>query len=557
MAVKIRSLLLFSALAALGPALAALPTVTVRVSSTAPANATHVIPDNFIGISYELSSFDTLWGTTPKTMPVAMQNYMHNLVARLSKPLRIRLGGNGMDGSTYMRSLNETMLEHIDPDAYFNDIPVHFGPVIFDVLNAMYEKVGPMQFMIGLSMRDGHDFTNIVELAQDATSMLGSRLDVMLLGNEPDLYAGHGERDAYEIEDYIPELGTAIEALTEGGALTRGVPMIGGPTICCGWTLIDILNAGMDQYEYKYYTLQRYPNHACSGVNERNTNMTYYLTHANVGPYLTWNSEGQARAKELGVPILMTEYNSVACGGSPISDMFVMSLWAVDVGLKAASLEYEAVYLHTRELGIQYNLFDPPSAERSLEAGWRTGSPYYAALFLAELTSPNGNLVVDLNINNSTTNANATAAGYAVYSGADRTIEKFVFLNFNESDSQPFRIPANLTEKIEYRVLTAPSVRETKDIKWAGQTIGDLGNLEGDQETVSMFCQEGCVVDVPGPGAALVVLGDSVTLFSGNSTLVGSLSVGEESGAGRVAGYSSWIGLAGAAAVSVVATFWT
>jgi hypothetical protein len=40
--------------------LAALPTVNVRVSSTAPANATHVIPDNFIGISYELSSFDTL-----------------------------------------------------------------------------------------------------------------------------------------------------------------------------------------------------------------------------------------------------------------------------------------------------------------------------------------------------------------------------------------------------------------------------------------------------------------------------------------------------------------
>jgi hypothetical protein len=237
---------------------------------------------------------------------------------------------------------------------------------------------------------------------------------------------------------------------------------------------------------------------------------------------------------------------------------FVISLWAVDVGLKAASLEYEAVYLHTRELGIQYNLFDPPSADRNLEAGWRTGSPYYAALFLAELTSPNGNIVVDLNINNSTTNANATTAGYALYSGADRTLEKFVFLNFNESDSQPFRIPANLTDKIEYRVLTAPSVRETKEIKWAGQTIGDLGNLQGDQETVSMFCQEGCVVDVPSPGAALVVLGGSVSLFSGNSTLVGSLSVGSDSGAGRAAGhYTSWAGLVGVATVSVVAAFWT
>ena len=34
-------------------------------------------------------------------------------------------------------------------------------------------------------------------------------------------------------------------------------------------------------------SLQRYPNHACEGINERNTNLTYYLRHENgqyVGP---------------------------------------------------------------------------------------------------------------------------------------------------------------------------------------------------------------------------------------------------------------------------------
>lgn len=75
------------------------------------------------------------------------------------------------------------MLELPDPDAYFNDIPANFGPVLFDVMNAMYDKVGPMQFLIGLSMRHGHDFTNIVELGQDAVKALGDRLDSMLLGN--------------------------------------------------------------------------------------------------------------------------------------------------------------------------------------------------------------------------------------------------------------------------------------------------------------------------------------------------------------------------------------
>ncbi|TEB31649.1 hypothetical protein FA13DRAFT_1732511 [Coprinellus micaceus] len=541
-----KSLLCVAALSTV--ALAALPTIRVQAPRTPPANVTHSVQDNFIGISYELSSFDTLWGTNADKIPVPMQNYLHNLVARLSKPLRIRVGGNGMDGSTYHRSYKDSMLELPDPDAYFNDIPANFGPVLFDVMNAMYDKVGPMQFMIGLSMRNGHDFTNIVELGQDAVAALGDRLDSMLLGNEPDLYAGHGERDAYSIEDYIPELGAAIEDLTEGGALTAGIPKIGGPTICCSWSLHDILDAGMDKLPYNYYTLQRYPNHACSGVNERNTNLTHYQMHVNVGPYLSWNEPGMERARNLGVPVVMTEYNSVSCGGTNISETFTMSMWAVDVGLKAAATGYSAVYLHTREHGIQYNLFDPVTPETSLDFGWRTGSPYYAALFLAEVTSPEGNIVVDLDINNSTTDADAKVAGYALYSASDRTQEKLVFFNWDESDIQPFRIAANVTDKVEVRLLTAPSLVETKEITWAGQTIGDHGNLEGEQKTTEIFCQDGCIVNVPGPGAALVILNPNVVLFSGNSTLVGSyLGSGALSGAQTAAWW--WMG---AVAVSLV-----
>lgn len=64
--------------------------------------------------------------------------------------------------STYIKSLKNAMLELPDPDAYFNDIPAHFGPVLFDVLNAMANKVGDMQYLIGLSMRDGGNLTNVV-----------------------------------------------------------------------------------------------------------------------------------------------------------------------------------------------------------------------------------------------------------------------------------------------------------------------------------------------------------------------------------------------------------
>lgn len=227
-----------------------------------------------------------------------------------------------------------------------------------------------------------------------------------------------------------------------------------------------------------------------------------------------------------------------------------MSLWAVDVGLKAATMGYKALYLHTREHGIQYNLFDPVTPETSLDFGWRTGSPYYAALFLTEVTSPDGNIVVDLDINNSTTDPDAKVAGYALYSAKDRAHEKLVFFNWDKSETQPFNIPAGLTNKIEYRILTAPSLEATTDIKWAGQTIGDHGNLDGEQETTEIFCQDGCIVNVPGPGAALVILNPNVTLFSGNSTLVGALASGGSNGVQTAAWW--WMGLVAASLLPIL-----
>lgn len=112
-----------------------------------------------------------------------MQNYLSNIRARMSNPLRIRVGGNGMDSSTYVPTQTDQMIHLTDPDAYFNDIPADFGPVLFEVMNTMADNVGSMEFIIGLSMQDPDNYDNAVELALDAKKMLGDRLDAMLLGN--------------------------------------------------------------------------------------------------------------------------------------------------------------------------------------------------------------------------------------------------------------------------------------------------------------------------------------------------------------------------------------
>jgi hypothetical protein len=152
----------------------AVPTTTTRAN---------VVYDNFLGISWELSSFDTLWGANVSTVPPTMLNYLANIRARMNNNLRIRVGGNGMDASVYDRNLKDVMLTIPNPDAYYNEIPVIFGPTIFGVLNEVQKRVGSMQFMLGASTRNPQDFAQGAQLSQDALDELGGSLDAILLGN--------------------------------------------------------------------------------------------------------------------------------------------------------------------------------------------------------------------------------------------------------------------------------------------------------------------------------------------------------------------------------------
>ncbi|KAG6810265.1 hypothetical protein H0H92_012642 [Tricholoma furcatifolium] len=450
-----------------------------------------------------------------------MQNYLHNIIARLENPLRIRIGGNSMDISTYVPTLSELLVE-TDPDAYFNDIPVDFGPVLFDVINAMSDDVGEMQFVLGLTMRNPNDTSNLLLLAAAAEEQLGDRLDAFLLGNEPDLYG------LYSIPSYVSAVGEVVEDMRNANDLPT--TLLGGPTICCQWNLSTILEDGLVDYSYKYYAVQRYPQENCGGPTPQNTNITYYLSHQNVAPFLGWQQEGMSIARKNNVPVLMTEYNSVSCGGSNISDTFAATLWAIDVAMKGPSMNYSALYLHTREFNVTYNLFDPPTPETSTEPGWSTGSVYYATLFLAEMTDYSGTVIVDLNLNDSNSNPEATVAAYGIYHDSGAARGKLALINFadandpGESATQVYTIPAGVFDSVFVRILTAPSVVERENISWAGQTVGDIGNLLGTQETTSLNCTAGCNVEVPSPGAALVFNNGS-KMYTGNSTIIGTEAV--------------------------------
>ncbi|KAH9900021.1 glycoside hydrolase family 79 protein [Cubamyces lactineus] len=506
------------------PALAA---IALSPPSSPPGSDANVVYSNFLGISLELSFINYYFGNTTDQIPQPVVKYLSTLKARASgQPLRLRLGGNSMDSSTYVPN-QQQIIQFTDPNADFDDQPVDYGPQLFDVMNGMSSAVGGAQYLVGLSLRTPNS-TNIPLLAGDASKALGDSLDALLLGNEPDLYTAHGNRPGianYTVNDYIGDFQTVfnnLEHTQQGDVLSED--KIAGPTICCFWDLASLIQSGwLDQYaeRLKYITLQHYPQNNCNGKPQ--FGLSYYTAHANAVSLARWQEHGlQVIASSNNrKPVLMDEFNTASCGGVPgISDTFAASLWTADYSLQMASIGYAGAYIHTRERGITYNLFDPPDAVAGGAGAWTTNPSFYGMLPVAEaLASTNGSRVVDLNVKNSMSDKTATVAGYAIYDGAAPTAHSLVVFNFADASgaTSDFAIDASFvpssSDTVTIRYLTAPTLAEKTNLAWGGQTYAGVGDANPVAATFpsslpdkNVSCSGGCTIQVPGPGLAVVFL---------------------------------------------------
>jgi hypothetical protein len=229
-----------------------------------------------------------------------------------------------------------------------------------------------------------------------------------------------------------------------------------------------------------------------------------------------WQLPGILAARNASKQVTMGEFNTASCGGIPgISDTFAATLWTVDYVLQMATIGYSAAYIHTREAGITYNLFDPPVNG----SDWTTLPAYYSLLTVTEALGGNGgSYVLDLDINNSSL-ANSTTAGYGVYNGTTGQLSNIVLFNFADQGSTAAKvaIPAqgggsasgeNGTTQVLARYLVASSVHEKTNISWGGKTLAGRTDGKfvdsGTSPDVEMDCTSGCTIDIPSPGMTVV-----------------------------------------------------
>ncbi|KAJ7640116.1 hypothetical protein B0H17DRAFT_1216725 [Mycena rosella] len=520
----------------LGPSNAA-----VQVTVPATPSTSNVVLANFLGVSFELSFLPEYFGNDTSTINAPMVNYMAGIRARTgSNPLRLRIGGNSADSSPYIDTASSPMVQLQPGDFNANDQPVDYNPMIWSVLSEVSKQVNGISYAINIPL----GIQPNASLSNDIRATLGSDLDSMLLGNEPDLYSGHAKRPNlknYTVDNYFDEYTAAISTIGPNDA--AGHPDIAGPSVCCNWDLLSVLQQGyLTKFStsLKYISLQHYPQNNCFGSFQ--FQMPYYLQHSNVVTLAAWQKPGidyllsQPAATR---PLLMnSEFNSASCGGVPFSPSFAVgSLWSIDYALQMAVVGYDQAFIHTREAGISYNLLAPPPGPSGSAGAWTTNAPYYSLLVMSEgLLTDAGGIVSDLDLGSSKTNINATSSAYAVYNAGNKTVTRLIIFNYGNS-SQDFTLPGSVfassgTGLVKF--LAAPTPEETTQISWGGETWGP-GVADGKTAVTPSWavpnvnltgCSSGCTFTAPGPSLSMVFLDnaqDSV-ITTPNTTTSGSNS---------------------------------
>ncbi|THH33380.1 hypothetical protein EUX98_g815 [Antrodiella citrinella] len=479
----------------------------------------------FYGFSIEFSVVTQVVGANSTRLFVPFLNLM-SLIAERAGHVAIRVGGNSQDTATLVDSLpdNEVMeKDKLDTSNPTQTPTLIFTPDIIYMLNNVSALVN-IGWYLGIPMNDTTDLR--LGIAEVAEGVLGDRLFGLQLGNEPDLYAGHGHRPStYGPFDYFGEFGVVIAAIANDSSIPVRNNLI-APSVATGpWTPEDVWNTGfIPAYTASLGALavEHYPDDNCAAAFpdagfgapiDPQTIFSNYLNHtagiAIVAPYL--NSTNIAQ--QAGKPFLMMETNTASCGGFPgVSDSFGSALWGLDYGLQMAYSNFSGAMLHVGGTDDTYNPFTPPPTNQSQFHQWSVAPLYYSALVMAEALGPtNTSQIMDLQANA----GNIYTPAYSIYeSGTLARVALFNYLT-DPSGASSYTATINVGSggpaQVTVKYLTAPSVAEKFNITWAGQTFGGLlasdGRLQGTYSQQTVTCDQSantCDVQVPAPGFALV-----------------------------------------------------
>jgi Glycosyl hydrolase family 79 C-terminal beta domain len=465
--------------------------VAAAVVREAPGS---VIPDGFLGLSFEYPSLESYAGEDPLAINPVFEQLVRNLTPGQAPMLRI--GGDSSDSTWWP----------ISGMAQPPGVTFSLSQRWVQVTRALTAALGA-KLTLGINLEAGSPELAAVEASSLINGIGSSSVRAIELGNEPELYGSFawyhtshgrgvtGRPRGYDFTAFSSDYASSANALPP---VTLAGPAFGD----FAWVshLDEFLAA---ERRVRVVTLHRYPLQRCF-VGRRSASyptISHLLSAAastgladRFAPYV-------AIARARGHPLRIDELNTVSCGADPtISDTFASALWALDTLFEMARVGVGGVNIHTFP-GAGYDMF----TFSRMDGRWRASvAPEYYGLLMFAQAAPLGSRL--LAVSGATNNPIKIWATQA----PDRWI-RVVMINKDRHRARivALRVPS-ISGTATVERLQAPSVTASTGVTLGGRSFGsqtDTGMLPAPSRAFSLRPVNGTyTVTLPAASAALLAL---------------------------------------------------
>jgi hypothetical protein len=484
---------------AVGVATAAATSATPAAASSqvitiAPTTTGTSLNADSLGLSFEASDL-----ALPGFASGDLASYLKTLGASV-----MRIGGNTSD-ETFWTSTGET-----PPSWSIATIT----PADLTALSTLAKASG-WKVILGVNLKQ-YDPSRAADEAEHAVKALGSSLQAIEIGNEPDLYLSSA--------DYFTEFQAYVSAIE---AAAPGTPIEGADTASAPdgsfQTAFADSEAALSKPNIVELTSHYYPLSACGGTAPTITELLGLTAH---NDETSIADEAVAAAAKIGVPAVLDEGNSVVCEGQDgVSNVFASALWEIDDQLLTAREGVSGDYEHgtvvecgsAKPLYMYYTPLCAPTAADATAGDLAAQPEYYGLAAVREIGA--GDFLDVANPDY----ANVHAYAIRHPNGTVTVVlDNFQDPSGNGASSLQLDLPASYGSGEEV-ALTASGLSATSGITLGGQTVQPDGDLPTPTETPISVDGDTVTVSIPAGTAELLTFGSSSG--SGTSTtLVGQLS---------------------------------
>ncbi|KAL0567774.1 hypothetical protein V5O48_014224 [Marasmius crinis-equi] len=465
--------------------------VTVSLPSNAPAGA-FVVSPSLISLSIEQDLW-TDWAGLDERNEFFF-NTLDNIAQITGEPPQIRIGANSVDNTDFNKDLEVPQFDFLPP-TNITPYPEATQIVVGDAFYKTARFLPPntrvtwgvnfgrnnltAAFLQAQSIKEAFSLPEITEA--------GIKLDLVELGNEPNLYPKNGHRpENYTVADYVPDLMIVVRWIefAKNVSVTVGIDSTSDTKFVVG----GFAGATRGQDDFTA------PDLFAEGI--------------------LGSEPGALISRALQACPTLRVSEPITCKSLKLIIPKGAALWALDYALFARTINITRVFFH-EGIGYKYNLIQPATLNRSIIDGSDLPAPlpphvqpqYYAAIIAAEAIGDSGSThLAEINVDDE------RIAGYAFFE--DGVLVRAVFVNAQAylSDSTETARPSvhldldfgnATTESVTVKRLLIGHADDVAGLTWGGQSYETPdARVNGTLEVETVSVKEG--VDISATEAVLL-----------------------------------------------------